>query len=177
MPRRRGAGGCSTWSPLQGLLAHHRGEWFQRLRVELRTGEHRPTSPVAVFDAHLCVAEYLLYGPTPYDEVLELAGDLRDTAERAGVLRAVAFAMALTGEAALLSGDLDLAEPSCSTPPTCTTTSGRRPARPTPCSASPRCGWRAATAPRRTGLLQRALPLGPLVEHRPAPAAAHLRLA
>jgi tetratricopeptide (TPR) repeat protein len=55
------------------------------------------------------VAEYLLYGPTPYDEVLELADTLRRTAQRAGVLRAVAFATALRGEAALLKGDLELA--------------------------------------------------------------------
>jgi ATP/maltotriose-dependent transcriptional regulator MalT len=50
-----------------------------------------------------------LYGPTPYDEVLHLAAELRSTAERAGVPRAVAFAVALRGEAALLKGDLDLA--------------------------------------------------------------------
>jgi DNA-binding SARP family transcriptional activator len=95
---------------LQGLLAHYRGEWFQRLRVELRNSMRRPDLAVGIFDSHLCVAEYLLYGPTPYDEVLELAAQLRDTAERAGVLRAVAFAIALRGEAALLKGDLELAE-------------------------------------------------------------------
>lgn len=95
---------------LQGLLAHHRGEWFPRLRAELRTGAQRPDLAVQLFDSHLCVAEYLLYGPTPYDEVLELAADLRRTAERAGALRAVAFAVALRGEAALLKGDLRLAE-------------------------------------------------------------------
>ena len=59
---------------LQGLLAHHRGEWFQRLRGELRSVMRRPELAVGIFDSHLCVAEYLLYGPTPYDEVLELAG-------------------------------------------------------------------------------------------------------
>src|SRR6266487_5461776 len=63
----------------------------------------------AIFDGYLCSAEYLLYGPTPYAEVLELARDLRGTAERSGALRAAAFARALSGEAALLSGDLDLA--------------------------------------------------------------------
>src|SRR4029453_16221640 len=70
----------------------------------------RPELAVGLFDSHLCVAEYLLYGPTPYEEVLALAAELRDSAERAGGLRAVAFAMALRGEAALLKGDLDLAE-------------------------------------------------------------------
>ncbi|MFD2093477.1 ATP-binding protein [Blastococcus deserti] len=95
---------------LQGMLAHYRGEWFQRLRGELRLGVQRPDLAGALFDSHLCVAEFLLYGPTPYDEVLGLADELRRTAERAGVVRAVAFAGALRGEAALLKGDLDLAE-------------------------------------------------------------------
>src|SRR5438067_12774142 len=63
----------------------------------------------AIFDGYLCSAEYLLYGPTPYAEVLELARDLRGTAERSGARRAAAFARALSGEAALLSGDLDVA--------------------------------------------------------------------
>lgn len=95
---------------LQGLVAHNRGEWFQRLSLELQHGRNEPHVAAAVFDSHLCVAEYLLYGPTPYARVIELARTLRETAQRAGVLRAVAFATALLGEAALLSGDLDLAE-------------------------------------------------------------------
>ncbi len=70
----------------------------------------RPELAAGIFDSHLCVAEYLLYGPTPYDEVLELAEQLRTSAQQAGVLRAVAFATALRGEAALLKGDLELAE-------------------------------------------------------------------
>jgi DNA-binding SARP family transcriptional activator/tetratricopeptide (TPR) repeat protein len=95
---------------LQGLVAHNRGEWFQRLSLELQHGRNEPRVAAVVFDSHLCVAEYLLYGPTPYERVFELARALRETAQRAGVLRAVAFATALLGEAALLSGDLDLAE-------------------------------------------------------------------
>ena len=38
-----------------------------------RTRASRPP----VFDSHLCVAEYLLYGPTPYTEVVALAEQLR----------------------------------------------------------------------------------------------------
>lgn len=94
---------------LQGLLAHNRGEWFERLTLELQQGRHAPQVAAAVFDSHLCVAEYLLYGPTPYARVIDLARTLRATAEQAGVLRGVAFATALLGEAALLSGDLELA--------------------------------------------------------------------
>ena len=94
---------------LQGLVAHHRGEWFQRLTFELRAGVRQPALTTRIFDSHLCVAEFMLYGPTPYAEILELAAALRDTAERSGVLRAVAFATALRGETALLMGNLDLA--------------------------------------------------------------------
>jgi DNA-binding SARP family transcriptional activator len=113
--RRLALAGTADWRwfdliALQGWLAHHRGEWFQRLRAELRAGLLRPDLAIGIFDSHLCVAEYLLYGPTPYREVLDLAGELRRTAQRAGALRAVAFATALRGEAALLSGDVDLAE-------------------------------------------------------------------
>jgi tetratricopeptide (TPR) repeat protein len=95
---------------LQGLLAHNRGEWHQQLMIELRRTLNDPALATAVFDSHLCVAEYLLYGPTPYADVIRLAGGLRDSANRAGAIRAVAFATALIGEAALLADDLDLAE-------------------------------------------------------------------
>jgi DNA-binding SARP family transcriptional activator/tetratricopeptide (TPR) repeat protein len=95
---------------LQGLVAHNKGQWFEQLRRELRSGARRPALAAAIFDSHLCVAEFLLYGPTPYPEVLRLAAELRATAERSGVLRAVAFATALRGETALLMGDLDLAD-------------------------------------------------------------------
>ncbi len=95
---------------LQGLLAHRRGEWFDRIRVELRNHAERPEIANSLFDGYLCAAEYLLYGPTPYSDVIDLARDLQRTAERSGALRAAAFARALIGEAALLCGDLELAE-------------------------------------------------------------------
>ena len=95
---------------LQGLIAHQRGEWFERFRLELRRTQGRERLATAVFDAHLCVAEFLLYGPVPYDEVVEQAEQLRRRAEYAGALRGVAFATALIGEAALLMGDLERAK-------------------------------------------------------------------
>ena len=94
---------------LRGLLAHRSDQWFAQMGAELyRTREDRGMAG-AIFDGYLCSAEYLLYGPMPYAEVMELARDLRGTAERSGARRAAAFARALSGEAALLSGDLDLA--------------------------------------------------------------------
>jgi tetratricopeptide (TPR) repeat protein len=95
---------------LQGLIAHQRGEWFERFRMEMRRTAGKQRLAVAVFDAHLCVAEYLLYGPVPYAEVIEETEELRRRAAHAGALRGVAFATALIGEAALLSGDLARAE-------------------------------------------------------------------
>jgi DNA-binding winged helix-turn-helix (wHTH) protein len=94
---------------LQGMIAHSRGEWFDRLRRELRATSDNPQLASAVFDSHLCVAEYLLYGPTPYAEVVALAHGLRRDAERTGARRAVAFAVTVAGEAAFLAGDLDTA--------------------------------------------------------------------
>jgi DNA-binding SARP family transcriptional activator/tetratricopeptide (TPR) repeat protein len=113
--QQRILGGERSWQvldlvSLQGLLAHHRGEWFDRMRSELRRTRDSPEIANTVFDGHLCAAEYMLYGPTPYAEVIELARAMRATAERSGALRAAAFATALIGESALLSGDLETAE-------------------------------------------------------------------
>lgn len=94
---------------LQGLIAHNRGEWFDRMRRELRVTQGSPDLAVTIFDSHLCVAEYMLYGPTPYQEVIDLSDGLRQNAEQSGARRAVAFAACVAGEARLLSGDLDRA--------------------------------------------------------------------
>jgi hypothetical protein len=95
---------------LQGMIAHDRGTWFSRLHHELQQTREEPVIATAIFDAHLCVAEFLLYGAVPYPEVVALSRALEDTAQHAGAQRAVAFARTLTGEAALLSGDLRTAE-------------------------------------------------------------------
>jgi DNA-binding winged helix-turn-helix (wHTH) protein/tetratricopeptide (TPR) repeat protein len=94
---------------LQGMIAHNRGMWFDRLRRELRATRENPQLAATVFDSHLCVAEYLLYGPTPYAEVAALTRQLREQAEQTGARRGVAFAVTVAGEAALLAGDLDTA--------------------------------------------------------------------
>ena len=95
---------------LQALIAHHRGELFSRLRMELRRAHDDPALARTLYEPYLCVAEYLLYGMTPYSEVRTMAQSLRETARRSGVLRAEAFATALLGEAALLAGELADAE-------------------------------------------------------------------
>lgn len=95
---------------LHGLLAHQRGEWFASFRTELRRTQGHERLAGAVFDAHLCVAENLLYGREPYPEIIAEAEELRVRASHAGALRGVAFATALIGEAALMMGDLPRAE-------------------------------------------------------------------
>lgn len=92
---------------VQGMVAHSRGEWFDRLRMELRLLAGSTDLARTVFDAHLCVGQYLLYGPTGYGQVAELARDLRRSGEAIGSEQAVAFADTLQGEALLLSGDLE----------------------------------------------------------------------
>lgn len=94
---------------LQAMLAHLSGDWFDRMHFELRLTRENPEVANAIYDGYLCAAEYLLYGPTPYAEVIAMARDLQATARRSGALRAAAFASALVGEAALLSGELDVA--------------------------------------------------------------------
>jgi DNA-binding SARP family transcriptional activator/predicted negative regulator of RcsB-dependent stress response len=95
---------------LQGLLAHQRGEWFASFRTELRRTQGHDRLAGAVFDAHLCVAENLLYGREPYAEIIAEAEQLRLRARQTGALRGVAFATALIGEAALMMGDVTRAE-------------------------------------------------------------------
>ena len=55
------------------------------------------------------MAEFLLYGRTDYSEVLEFTASLREAGEQIDSQRAVAFAATVSGEAHLLSGDLETA--------------------------------------------------------------------
>jgi tetratricopeptide (TPR) repeat protein len=95
---------------LQGMIAHNRGRWSDRLYRELRNPGQTPDIVATVFDSHLCVAEYMLYGPTPYDEVVALAENLRRNADEVGARRATAFAICVAGEAELLAGNLERAQ-------------------------------------------------------------------
>ena len=102
--------GLTEATELLGLVAHSRGQWQDRVRYELMDTLKRPEEVAgSVFDAHLCLAEYLLYGQQPYAEVIGFAEDLRATAARSGAGRGEAFASCVLGEAELLSGMLDQA--------------------------------------------------------------------
>ena len=135
-----------------------------------------PRSPTPIFDGYLCAAEYLLYGPTPYAEVIERrprpAGDR--PAQRRAAGRGVRVGADRRGRAAV--GRPRAGRPRADArPATSTATSARRPARRTRCSGWPRCAWPRATARRRCSCCSQALPLARGVDDRQAPPAAHLR--
>ena len=74
---------------LQGMIAHSRGHWSDRLRQELRLAGTSVDLAQVVFDSHVCVAQYLLYGPTGPVDVIRVADELRSSAEAIGSLPAV----------------------------------------------------------------------------------------
>lgn len=63
-----------------------------------------------LFDAHVCVTEYHLHGPSGLDGLDEFAGELATAAERAGSVRGQAVSELLAGEARLFAGDVTAAE-------------------------------------------------------------------
>ena len=96
---------------LQGLIAHQRGEWFERFRLELRrTAGQAGAGHRAVRRAPLRRrVPALRPGPLRRGDRAS-RGPAAPGRRRPGALRGVAFATALIGEAALLMGDLERAE-------------------------------------------------------------------
>jgi tetratricopeptide (TPR) repeat protein len=153
---------------LQGLVAHNRGEWFDRLRRELRATSETPALASAIFDSHLCVAEFLLYGPTPYAEVIALTRRLREQAEQIGARPAAAFATVVAGEAALLAGDLDAARAELTEAVDMHASIGADPGTAHALQRLAELELAAGNRPEAERLLRRALPLArwsPLVHH------------
>lgn len=98
----------ASWA--EAAAAHARGDLPSSLRTALRESYALPELAITVFDGHLCVAERLLYGYRPYDEVLAFADQLEAEADRLGAARGKAFATTFRGEAELLIGRLDDAQ-------------------------------------------------------------------
>jgi DNA-binding SARP family transcriptional activator len=97
-------------SCLLGILANLRGEWTQQFRAEFTAAvQAAPDASADVLDAHLCLAESCLYGPTGHEGIAVYARELRTIAERAGSVQGRALAQFLLGEAELLSGRLGAA--------------------------------------------------------------------
>ena len=142
---------------------------------ELRRTQGQERLAAAVFDAHLCVAENLLYGPRALPRDHRRGRAAATPRPQAGALRGVAFATALIGEAALIMGDLEPRGGGArggrrTAPPT------RRGRRPGPRPATTRRGA-SGPGPQRRGqaAARRGASTGALVHHGHAPAATHLR--
>jgi DNA-binding SARP family transcriptional activator len=98
-------------SAILGIVANMRGRWKELFRSEFIASVRRsPEIASFVFDAHLCLAEFCLCGPTPYEEIVAYARELLDIAEEAGSMQGRALAELLLGEADLFSDRLDAAE-------------------------------------------------------------------
>jgi DNA-binding SARP family transcriptional activator len=95
-------------SALLGMVAHARGRWRELFRTEFaETLRLTPALAEFVVDAHLCLAEFSLYGPDASREAGPFARDLLELAEREESLVGQGLATLMLGEAALLTGLLD----------------------------------------------------------------------
>ncbi len=93
----------------RAMLAHAEGDWESHARWRLRESAVPSGLAGRVFDAYLCVTEYVLYSGEPYAQLAGFAKRLRAQAARAGARRGEAFAATLLGETELLTGNLDAA--------------------------------------------------------------------
>ena len=96
------------------LIFHSSGAWKEGLQLEIeRFGASADADPrlALLFDAHLCLGEYHLFGDSPYDAVEAYADRVIEHATRAGARRAEALAWLLRGESLLVRGRWDEARP------------------------------------------------------------------
>jgi len=98
-------------SALLGLVAQARGEWMDLFRQEfLQSVRQTPDLASFVFAAHLCLAEFSLYGSHGHEQATPFARELLRVAERAGSVAGQAVATLMLGEAELLTGNLAAAD-------------------------------------------------------------------
>jgi tetratricopeptide (TPR) repeat protein len=87
------------------VVFHYLGEWREGLRVEIeRLGDSADENAqlARVFDIHHCIGQYHLYGDGLSTGVEGYARHTLELAEKAGAVRAQAFAWCLLGESLLL---------------------------------------------------------------------------
>jgi DNA-binding SARP family transcriptional activator len=94
---------------LKAMLAHLDGGWEQHSRHELAHVWDAPELAGRVFDAYLCVTEYVLTAGDPYDRVASFAKRLRAQAHQSGARRGEAFAATVLGETELFTDNLEAA--------------------------------------------------------------------
>jgi DNA-binding SARP family transcriptional activator len=98
-------------SGLLGMVAHSRGGWPDLFRTEfLGIVQEAPELAGFVFDAHLCLAEFSLFGTEGPEEIGDYARELEQIADRYGSIGGRALATLMLGEAKMLLGDLEGAE-------------------------------------------------------------------
>lgn len=96
---------------LLGMLANMQGRWRELFRNEFVVAvSASPEMGSFVFDSHLCLAEFVMCGPTSYDECVSYARELLDIAEESRSIQGRALAELLLGEADLFADRLDTAE-------------------------------------------------------------------
>lgn len=94
-------------SAVLGIQANIRGVWKETFRVEVLDAiERYPALTAYMFDAHLCLAEYSLAGPSGHEVILESAEELRRVAVASGSASGEALADLLEGEVELARGRL-----------------------------------------------------------------------
>jgi DNA-binding SARP family transcriptional activator len=94
---------------LKAMLAHLDGGWEQHSRHQLAQVWDAPELAGRVFDAYLCVTEYVLTAGDPYDRVAAFAKRLRAQAHQAGARRGEAFAATVLGETELFTDNMEAA--------------------------------------------------------------------
>jgi DNA-binding SARP family transcriptional activator len=97
-------------SALLGIVANARGRWKDLFRTEFMDAVQRSRDITAqVFDAHLCIAEFCLFGLSGHQEIAGYAHEILDISQGTGSIHGRAFAELLLGEAELIADRLDSA--------------------------------------------------------------------
>jgi DNA-binding SARP family transcriptional activator/tetratricopeptide (TPR) repeat protein len=94
---------------LHAMLAHVEGGWEQQSRLQLTQVWDSPAIAGRVFDAYLCVTEYVLTAGDPYERLAGFAKRMRAQAKQTGARRGEAFAATVLGETELFTGNLEAA--------------------------------------------------------------------
>ncbi|HLM51543.1 MAG TPA: hypothetical protein VK279_13440, partial [Solirubrobacteraceae bacterium] len=94
---------------VRAMVAHASGSWETHTQLEVSEVWHLPQLAGRVFDAYLCVTEYVLHAGDPYARLIRFAEDLGRQAREAGARRGEAFSATVLGEAHLLAGDAEVA--------------------------------------------------------------------
>jgi tetratricopeptide (TPR) repeat protein len=96
------------------LVFHSSGAWKAGLQLEIeRLGAFADADPrlAMLFDAHICLGEYHLYGDSSFDAVAAYADRAIERAARVGARRAEALGWLLRGETLLTRGQWAAAAP------------------------------------------------------------------